>query len=331
MISGWETGIPSMPSRMVFCRAQMGMASSAKWLEVALAKTLAQAHGKYLRWADDIVVIGKDDEDVLCNLSCVLDLLSSHGWKIKQEKLTIFAKQLLVFGMKIDLESQQISIPRADLDAVLLRARPASPAEMRSFCGSVAWFAENLGNHAHASALLHKMTRKDASYTWTEENLQAYETIQEFMSKPAMYTSLPNFDLPFHMVSDSSEHATGCLLLQMPSQTDLRIISYKSHIHDLRTSRLSSHERESYAMIYCISSFYDIIWGDPPQYTPTARHQCCSLSCLEQTARWPDGCAFLGVSPSSACHGSPVRLLSSAYATISPAAQPQAGTGKTKW
>ena len=263
MISGWEPGLPNLPSRMVFCRAQMGMASSAKWLEVALAKTLSQAHGKYLRWADDIIVTGSDDDDMLSNLSCVLDLLSSHGWKIKQEKLTIFAKQLLVFGMKIDLTSQQISIPRADLDAVLLRARPASPVEMRSFCGSIAWFAENLGNHAHATALLHKMTRKDGSYTWNEDNLQAYETIQEFMSKPVVYTSLPNFDLPFHMVSDSSEHATGCLLLQMSGPEDLRIISYKSHIHDLRTSRLSSHERESYAMIFCISSFYDIIAGRP--------------------------------------------------------------------
>ena len=263
MISGWETGIPSMPARMVFCRAQMGMASSAKWLEVALAKTLSEAHGRYLRYADDIIVVGRDDEDVLENLSCVLDLLVSHGWKIKQEKLTIFAKQLLVFGMKINLQTQQVSIPRADLDAVLLRARPASPAELRSYCGSIAWFAENLGNHAHATALLHRMTRKDGTFTWTEENLQAYETVQEFMSRPAVYTSLPNFDLPFHMVSDSSEHATGCLLLQMAGPDDLRIISYKSHIHDLRTSRLSSHERESYAMIFCVSSFYDIISGRP--------------------------------------------------------------------
>ena len=263
MISGWESGIPSMPSRMVFCRAQMGMACSAKWLEAGLAKTLAQAHGKYLRYADDIIIVGKDDEDVLANLSNILDLLASHGWKIKQEKLTVFAKQLLVFGLKVDLEEQRVSIPRADLDAVLLRARPASPAELRSFNGSIAWFAENLGHHAHATALLHRMTRKDGVFAWTEENLQAYETLQEFMSKPAVYTSLPNFDLPFHMVSDSSEHATGCLLLQLAGPEDLRIISYKSHIHDLRTSRLSSHERESYSMIYCVSSFYDIISGRP--------------------------------------------------------------------
>ena len=92
------------------------------------------------------------------------------------------------------------------------------------------------------------MTRKDGTFSWTEENLQAYEKLQEFMSKPAMYTSLPNLDLEFHLISDSSEHATGCLLLQAPSPGDLRIISYKSHIHDLRTSRLSPHERESYAM-----------------------------------------------------------------------------------
>ena len=263
LITGWETGIPSLPSRLVYTRATMGLSCSAKWLEVALTKTLAKATNKYIRYADDVLVTGSNDEEVLNNLSSILDLLIQHGWKIKREKLTIFAKELIVFGLKADLRNQRISIPRADLDAVLLRTRPSSAAELKSFLGNIAWFGENLGHHAKSTGILHKMTRKDQTFAWTEENLQAYEKLQDFMSKPAMHISLPNHDLPFHLVSDSSEHATGCLLLQLASPTDLRIISYKSHIHDLRTSRLSPHERESYAMIYCVTLFYDIIAHRP--------------------------------------------------------------------
>ena len=263
LITGWETGIPSLPSRLVYSRATMGLSCSAKWLEIALTKTLSKATNKYIRYADDVLVIGKSDEEVLSNLSCVLDLLIQHGWKIKKGKLTIFAKELIIFGLKADLRNQRISVPRADLDAVLMRARPSSAPEMKSFCGSVAWFGENLGNHAKSTGVLHRMTRKDATFSWNEETLQAYEELQEFMSKPAMHISLPNYDLPFHLLSDSSEHATGCLLLQLADPNDLRIISYKSHIHDLRTSRLSPHERESYAMIYCVTSFYDIISNRP--------------------------------------------------------------------
>ena len=263
LVTGWETGVPSLPSRLVYTRATMGLCSSAKWLEIALTKTLSKATNKYIRYCDDVLVIGKTDEEVLNNLSSVLDLLIQYGWKIKREKLTIFAKELIVFGLKIDLTNQRISVPRADLDAILLRTRPSSAAELKSFLGNVAWWGENLGQHAEATGILHKLTRKDTPFTWTEENLKAYEKLQEFMSKPTMHISLPNHDLPFHLVSDSSEHATGCLLLQVASPTDLRIISYRSHIHDLRTSRLSSYERECYAMIYCVTLFYDIIAHRP--------------------------------------------------------------------
>ena len=263
LVTGFESGVPSLPGRFCSARASMGLCSSAKFLEIGMAKTLAQASGQYLRFCDDLIVIGDTDQQVLERLSSILDLLESHGWLVKKDKMVIFSKRLTLFGLSVDLSEQTVSAPRTSLDAVLLRPRPASKEECKSFAGVVAWWSETLGRHGDATSKLHKMTRKDTAFEWTQENLEAYEHLQELFSMPALHTTLPNYDLPFEIVCDSSEFATGALLLQITAKGDIKIISYVSHIHDERTARLSSFERESYAMIYSLATFYDLVAGHP--------------------------------------------------------------------
>ena len=263
LVTGFETGVPSLPGRFCSSRASMGLSSSAKFLEVAMAKTLAQASGQYLRYADDLIVIGDSDQQVLERLSSILDLLERHGWLVKRDKMVVFSKKLTLFGLSVDLTEQTVSAPRASLDAVLLRPRPASKEECKSFAGIVAWWSETLGRHGDSTSRLHRMTRKDTVFEWTQDNLEAYEHLLELFSMPALHTTLPNYNLPFEIVCDSSEFATGALLLQITTKGDIKIISYVSHIHDDRTARLSSFERESYAIIYSLATFYDLVAGHP--------------------------------------------------------------------
>ena len=263
LVTGFESGVPSLPGRFCSSRASMGLCSSAKFLEMAMAKTLAQASGQYLRYADDLIVIGDSDEQVLERLSSVLDLLERHGWLVKRDKMVVFSKKLTLFGLSVDLSEGTVSAPRASLDAVLLRPRPASKEECKSFAGIVAWWSETLGRHGDSTSRLHRMTRKDTAFEWTQENLEAYEHLQELFAMPALHTTLPNYDLPFEIVCDSSEFATGALLLQITPKGAIKIISYVSHIHDERTARLSSFERESYAIMYSLGTFYDLVAGHP--------------------------------------------------------------------
>ena len=263
LVTGFETGLPSLPGKFVSCRASMGLSPSAGYLEVAMSKTLAGASGQYLRYADDVIVIGDSDEQVLRRLSSVLDLLERHGWLVRREKMVIFSKKLTIFGLAVDLTLQTVSAPRTSLDAVLLRPRPASKEECKSFAGIVAWWSETLGRHGDSTSRIHRLTRKDTPFTWTQENLEAYENLLELFALPALHTTLPNYDLPFDIVCDSSEFATGALLLQITLKDEIKIISYVSHIHDDRTARLASVERESYALLYSLATFYDLVAGHP--------------------------------------------------------------------
>ena len=260
-LTGFESGVHSIPGPLVYTRCSMGHRSSSSFLETALAKTLSKAHSYYIRFADDIIVMGKDDEEVLERLSSILHLLKIHNWRVKKEKMTIFTKQLHCFGLTVDLDRQVVTAPRASLDAVLMRPRPQSKDEQRSYCGMIAWFGENLGHHFKHTAMMHRMARKDTPFVWDEANLRSYEALQEMFWKPLLHTSLPNYKLDFHLVTDSSEFGSGLVLLQIGNNNDLRVIAYHSHIHDERTARLNPMERESYALIHGIGSFFDIIGG----------------------------------------------------------------------
>ena len=260
-LTGFESGVHGIRGKLVYTRSTMGHKSSSKFLEIALAKTLTKAHGHYLRFADDIIVIGDSDEQCMERLSSILHLLKIHNWRVRKEKMTLFTKNLMVFGLHVDLDRQVVNAPRASLDAVLLRPRPASKDEIRSYNGMIAWFGENLGHHFRYTSMLQRMARKDTPFEWSEPNLKAYEGLQEMFWKPLLHTSLPNYSLDFHLVSDSSEFGSGLVLLQVGPKGDLRVIAYHSHIHDERTARLSPHERESYSLIFGLASFFDIIGG----------------------------------------------------------------------
>ena len=223
-VTGFDSGLHTLSGRFCYTRSAMGMKSSASWLSAALQSTLATVAGTYFLYCDDLIITGKNDQEVFDRLSNILRLLTDHGWKIKMHKLTIYSKKLKILGLHVDMETQEVSLPREELDAVLMRTRPANPLEMKQFLGSIAYAGTFLAGHAHSSAKLHRICRKDAKYEWNEETLKAYEHLLELYAKPGMYNVLPNYDLEFIVVTDASEFACGMILAQITPEGKLHII-----------------------------------------------------------------------------------------------------------
>ena len=260
LLTGFDSGLPNI-GRLTYDRAPMGLACSSGWLQAALNHTLAAAYNMYLLYCDDLIIIGQNDEELMQRLSIVLQLLSSHGWRIKRHKLAVFCKKLTLFGMNVNLNEQTITAPRAALDAVLTRPRPASKDEMKQFLGSVAWHGSFLTGHAPFTATLQRMARKDNTYEWNENTMEAYEKLVELYAKPDQFNCLPNYELPFHIIVDSSEFAAGFLLAQITPEQKLRIIGYHSHLYDERMARQPPFERESAAALFALHGFMDIVAG----------------------------------------------------------------------
>ena len=274
LVSGFESGLSCYPGKLTYRRAGMGLKNSSAFLAAALDYTLTEARDQYIVYADDLIIFGKSNEQVLERLSSVLDLLTRHGWKIKKNKLVILATKLTILGQIVDLQDQTVTAPRASLDAVLMRPRPQSKLELKKYLGSVAWFGEVLLGHAESTATLQRMCRGDHTFQWTEKSLSAYESLQELFSKPSHFNYLPSEKLKFHIVVDSSEYAAGYLLCQITPDKQLRVIGYHSHLYDERTSRLSAFERESHAAMFAIHSYIDIIRGRDTVLWTDSRASC---------------------------------------------------------
>ena len=214
IVTGHDSGCPKISGRLTYKRSVMGLKSSSTWLSAALSKTLAPAMGYYLLFADDILVYGKDDRQVLERLTCVIDLLRRHGWKLKRNKLVCFTKKLNVLGQQVSLEDQTIAAPRAALDAILERPRPGTKLELKSFLGSVNWFGTHLPSHGQHSATLNRICRKDSDFKWDEPQLEAYEALLDLFAHPQIHNSFPDYEKPFHIIADTSTWSTGFLLCQ---------------------------------------------------------------------------------------------------------------------
>ena len=214
ILTGHDSGCPKITGRLTYKRSVMGLKSSSTWLSAALSKTLAPAIGTFLIFADDILVYGQNDRQVLERLTIVIDLLRKHGWKLKRNKLVCFTKKLNVLGQQVSLTDQTIAAPRAALDAVLERPKASTKLELRSFLGSVNWFGTHLPSHGQYSATLNKMCRKDNKFEWDEPQLEAYEALLDLFSHPQVHNAFPDYNHPFHIIADTSTWSTGFLLCQ---------------------------------------------------------------------------------------------------------------------
>ncbi|KAL3686374.1 hypothetical protein R1sor_008948 [Riccia sorocarpa] len=92
-------------------------------------------------------------------------------------------------------------------------------------------------------------TAKGAKIVWDQKAKEAFGRVKEIMaSEPVL--KLPEFDKPFEVHTDASDFAIGGVLVQ-----ESRPVAYESRKLSDRESRWPTHEKELYAVVYCLKKW----------------------------------------------------------------------------
>ena len=246
-------------------RVMMGSKQSSCMLSAALLYTLQPCMEYVYLCADDIIVLAKDEKQMLTRLSNVFRNLMQAGFKLKRHKLNLFIGSrtpvIDLFGLSIDLQRRMVFPIKRQTQEILSRPVPTTVTQMKSLLGVLAWWHSFLPGHQKYNQILHQMTHKTATMEWNESRMQALEWVLDMLVSPFCHNYLPHPTLPFYLAVDASQHYAGLVLWQQEEGGRPRIVGYHAKIFTQREARATAWEREAFSVIYGIHTFWRFISG----------------------------------------------------------------------
>ena len=161
-------------------------------------------------------------EEHLANLEEVLSRLRRARLKLKPTKCHLMKGEVNYLGYLVSPD--RVAPDPAKIKAVKEYPTPRDVRKVRSFIGLASYYRRFVPNFAKIAWPLHKLTKKDAWFSWTEECEQAFNSLKEkLVTAPVLV--FPNFSVPFQLETDASGSSLGAILSQ--KQPDGEISSHR--------------------------------------------------------------------------------------------------------
>ncbi|KAJ9541670.1 hypothetical protein OSB04_028176 [Centaurea solstitialis] len=202
---------------------------------------------------DDILIYSKTKEDHVEHLREVLEILRKEQLYAKFSKCDFWLQEVQFLGHLVNREG--IKVDPAKVEAVMKWETPKSPTEIRSFLGLAGYYRRFIQDFSKVAVPLTKLTRKNVSFVWGEEQQSAFETLRQKLCEAPVLT-LPEGVEDMTVYCDASYHGLGCVLMQRG-----KVISYAAR--QLKTHEINypTHDLELAAVVFALKLWRHYLYG----------------------------------------------------------------------
>ena len=227
-----------------------------------------------LAYIDDILIFSKTFADHLTHLNEVFGLLSAANFRLSVTKCTIASDKVDYLGHTV---SQGIIRPNNEnIRGLLNTATPSSPREIFRFLKAAEYYRKFIGNFSSIASPLYKYAPSSQSsspsnsdFRLSTSKLSAFNRLKQILTHD-LVLRLPNFDLPFKIQTDASQHGIGAVLLQTYPEGD-RPVCFMSKKLTICQQRWPPIELECYAIVTAIQQWSPYLHGT--QFTLETDHK----------------------------------------------------------
>jgi hypothetical protein len=224
------------------------------------------------------VVTQRDFSTQLDQLEQVLTRLAEAGIKINAIKSTFCCKKLEYLGYLINREG--VRATRKKVEAIRTLYVPKTKKQVRCFIGMVHYYRYMWPKRSELLAPLSALTSKTATWTWTTECQNAYETMKVLIAKETLLT-YPDFNKEFEIHTDASKvQLRTCI-----SQGGKPLGFYSRKLNPAQT-RYTTTERELLSIVETLKEFRNILLGQTIVVHTDHKNLTFKEFNSEQVMRW---------------------------------------------
>ncbi|XP_071914078.1 uncharacterized protein [Coffea arabica] len=152
-----------------------------------------------------------------------------------------------------------IEVDKAKIDIISALPYPASVREVRSFLGHAGFYRRFIRNFSKIGAPLFQLLQKDIAFEFDDKCERAFNKLKELLTSPPIIQP-PDWNLPFEIMCDASDHAVGAVLGQRVGKA-AHVIYYASRALNGAQLNYSTTENEFLAVIFALEKFRSYLLG----------------------------------------------------------------------
>ena len=218
---------------------------------------------------DDILVGGKNDQELLNNLKSVFIVLKENGLRLKREKCIFLKGEVCYLGYKINKDGL-IPIPEKR-DAVLNAPAPKNVTVLKAFLGMLNFYHRFLDRLSTILEPLHKLLTKGRSWEWDKTQQIAFEKAKQLLTFTQV---LSHYDpaKPLIMSCDASPYGIAAVLSHRMPNCDDRPIAFASKTLTPAEQNYCHLKKEALAIIFGVKKFHEYCFGSFLLFKQTTNH-----------------------------------------------------------
>lgn len=249
-----------------FTRLPFGLKNAPSIFQRALDDILREHIGKrcYV-YIDDIVILGKTEEEHFENISLIFKVLEDANLKIQLDKCEFLQDNVEFLGFIISKGG--IKPNPKKIQAITNFPIPKTIKDLRSFLGMAGFYRRFIQDYAKLAKPLTSLLRgedghvskhisKNKMLTLANEEVTAFNKIKNTLVSNEVLLAYPNFQKEFELTTDASNFALGAVLAQ-----EGRPITFISRTLDRTEENYAANEKEMLAIIWALTSLRNFLYG----------------------------------------------------------------------
>ena len=247
--------------RFRYTRLPFGLASAGfafqQLIELALDVSNSTHTASYL---DDIIVYSSTFEEHLKHLEDVFIKLSAAGVKLSPEKSQFCRKEVEYLGHLIT--PQGVKPTRENVRKILDFPVPRNVKMVRAFLSLAGYYRRFIQHFSAKTHVLSRLTEKDNKFAWTPEHQECFEALKKALTDDIVL-AYPQFELPFVVASDASDHGIGGVLSQVVDGMERPIAFFSRALRKYERNYPITH-KEGLAAVEACNHFDVYLHGSVP-------------------------------------------------------------------
>ena len=212
-----------------------------------------------LAYLDDVIVLGKDFDNHLENLTKVFDRFRHYNLKLKPKKYNLFQSEVKFLGKIVSAEG--VKVNPGNVEIVKKWPIPRSKKDVESFLGFMNYHREHIPEYARTALPLHEIVKPKVPFVWKEKHQAAFEAMKSSLLQ-AVVLNYPNSHDIYILDTDASDNTIGAELSQLQDGKE-KSTSFASKVLTPAQRKYCTTRKELLAIVTFTRQFRHYLLGRP--------------------------------------------------------------------